>query len=173
MDVRVDVVHTLKVMHHYLALLCFIFLIPVYASNDIETKKTYIEDIFIWKMSDELKLTAQEEKKFSEIHKNLNKQKAELNKKIQDTTQQLSDNPILAKTLRKAIVEYNQLSLTEFDSMKKLLGAKRFTIYLQFKSELTNKVKSLLTGEKPSEKEKKEAPATPLPPPQVIIEKNE
>jgi hypothetical protein len=155
---------------------------PSFASSDVETKKTYIEDIFIWKMSDELKLSAQEEKSFTEIHKNLNKQKAELNKKIQEITvnqgqsvsfltkSQLETN---LKKLRKLITDYNQLSLNEFDSMKKLLGSIRFSAYLQIKSELNNKVKSMLTGEKPVEKDKKETSAVKLPPPQVIIEKNE
>jgi hypothetical protein len=54
--------------------------------------------------------------------------------------------------------------------MKKLLGLKKFAEYLQVKSELTSRVKSLLSGEKGNDKEKKEGNAK-LPPPQVIIEK--
>ncbi len=165
--------HNFKVMQNFLAYLCLIFAFPIYAANETETKKTYLEDIFIWKMSDELKLTAQEEIKFTEIHKNLNKQKAELNKKIQEATQQLSQKPNLIKSLRKWIVDYNQLSLNEFDSMKKLLGIDRFVSYLQIKSDLNTKVKSMLSGERPVEKEKKENAGTKLPPPEVIIEKNE
>ena len=49
-------------------------------TNEAELKKTYLEDIFIWKMSDELKLTAQEERQFTEINKMLNKKKSEINK---------------------------------------------------------------------------------------------
>jgi hypothetical protein len=76
-------------------LILFILLIsPVLsfaASSELETKKTYIEDIFIWRMSDELNLTASEEKKFTEIHKDLNKKKSDLNKEIQEITQSLSN----------------------------------------------------------------------------------
>jgi len=141
------------------------------ASSELETKKTYIEDIFIWRMSDELNLTASEEKKFTEIHKDLNKKKSDLNKEIQEITQSLSDtDEAKVKHLRKVIQSYNQISLDEFDSMKKLLGLKKFTQYLQVKSELTSRVKSLLSGEKTNDKEKKEGNAK-LPPPQVIIEK--
>ena len=141
------------------------------ASSELETKKTYIEDIFIWRMSDELKLSASEEKKFTEIHKDLNKKKSELNKEIQEITQSLSNpDESKVKQLRKVILSYNQISIQEFDSMKKLLGLKKFAEYLQIKSELTSRVKSLLSGEKTNDKEKKEGSAN-LPPPQVIIEK--
>lgn len=141
------------------------------ASSELETKKTYIEDIFIWRMSDELNLSAGEEKKFTEIHKDLNKKKSDLNKEIQEITQSLSNpDETKIKHLRKVIQSYNQISLEEFDSMKKLLGLKKFAEYLQVKSELTSRVKSLLSGEKTNDKEKKENNAK-LPPPQVIIEK--
>lgn len=171
------------------SLIFFIFTISSvlsFAASDSETKKSYIEDIFIWRMSDELKLTASEEKKFTAIHKELNKRKAELNKEIQETTQNLPQQPTEAQLgkLRQAIKNYNQISLDEFDLMKKLLGLKRFAAYLQIKSELTNKVKLLLSGagsdsnsgsgEKAGQdknpKDKKQQDAK-LPPPQVIIEK--
>lgn len=151
--------------------LSFISFVIFAASSDLETKKTYIEDIFIWRMSDELKLSAAEEKKFTEIHKDLNKKKSDLNKKIQEITQSLShpdDTKIMH--LRKVIQSYNQISIEEFDSMKRLLGLKKFAEYLQIKSELTSRVKSLLSGEKTNGKDKKEE-GLKLPPPQVIIEK--
>ena len=180
MDVRAVVMHTLMAMHFFILLL-FFHSGHALAASDAETKKTYIEDIFIWRMSDELKLTATEEKKFTEIHKSLNKKKAELNKAIQDQTQNLAElsrdsdkvTEGQLKSLRKNIKDYNQISIEEFDSMKKLLGIKRFANYLQIKSELTTKVKSLMTGEKPPEKDKNEVENVKLPPPQVIIEKNE
>ena len=62
-----------------------------HAASEVDERKTHIEDIFIWKMSDELKLTAVEEKQFTEISKRLNKKKFELNKKIQDLIQSLNE----------------------------------------------------------------------------------
>lgn len=154
--------------------LFFLLMAPILsfgASSELETKKTYIEDIFIWRMSDELNLSASDEKKFTEIHKDLNKKKSDLNKEIQEITQSLSNpNEAKVKHLRKVIQSYNQISIEEFDSMKKLLGIKKFAEYLQVKLELTSRVKSLLSGEKVNDKEKKEEGAK-LPPPQVIIEK--
>lgn len=155
-------------------MLLFILSFSVFAqaASEPEAKKTYIEDIFIWRMSDELKLTADEEKKFTTIHKDLNRRKSELNKDIQESTQTLSEpSESKVKQLRQAIKNYNQISLDEFDAMKKLLGLKRFASYLQIKSELTSKVKQLLSGEKNSEKDKKDGSNAQLPPPQVIIEK--
>lgn len=160
-------------MRNTLFIFFILFLSPrAYTVSDSETKKSYIEDIFIWRISDELKLTATEEKKFTAIHKSLNRQKADLNKEIQETTQALAQ-PTEAeiKKLRKHIKDYNQLSLKEFDLMRSLLGLNKFASYLQIKSELTNKVKSIMSGEKPIDKDKKDTAEGRLPPPQVIIEK--
>ena len=145
--------------------------------TDSEVKKTYLEDIFIWRMSDELKLSTHDERQFTDIQKNLNKKKSEINKQIQEMTLQIAAegknsakqlNATLAK-YRKLLTLYNQLSTNEFDAIKKLLGAKKFAQYLNIKSELNNKVKLLLVGDK----DKKESVPSNLPPPKIIIEKNE
>jgi hypothetical protein len=140
------------------------------SANDVEIKKTQLEDIFIWKMSDELKLSAKEEKNFTEVSKALNKQKAELNKKIQDAVIALNEKSAEAdlQKYRKLMADYNQLALKEFDSIKKLLGNDRFVNYIRIKSELTTKVKTILVGEKSQEKKE---PTVNLPPPKVIVEK--
>ncbi len=163
-------------MLKYLLLILLLSSTATAAPADTDVKKTYLEDIFIWRMSDELKLSAQDERKFTDIQKNLNTKKSDLNKKIQEVTQQISDESkaqskkteALLKQYRRLLVDYSQLSLSEFDSIKKLLGAKKFSEYLYIKNELNNKVKSLLVGDK----DKKENPAPQLPPPQIIIEKN-
>lgn len=150
----------------YLSLL--FFSISAYSfNNEVEIKKTYLEDIFIWKMSDELKLTVNEEKQFTEINKSLNKKKAEINKKIQHSIQSLNedDSERALANYKKLIHEYNQLSINEFESIKKLLGRRKFINYLKIKSELTTKVKSFLIGEKSADRDEKK-----LPPPKVIIE---
>lgn len=138
-----------------------------------EARKTHLEDIFIWKMSDELKLTAKEEKAFTEILKKLNKEKSELNKKIQAIADQLNDNTPEAtlKTYKKLIQDYNQCAIKEFEAVQNLLGNKKFVQYLKVKNELSNKMKSILIGEKVQEK--RETASKPLPKPKVIIEKSE
>lgn len=152
-------------------LILFFYSTNTYSANsETEAKKTHLEDIFIWKMSDELKLTAQEEKQFTEINKSLNKKKSEINKKIQDYIQNLKENDSDAslKNYKKLIQEYNQITISEFDLIRKLLGTKKFISYLKIKNELTTKVKSILVGEKNNEKDEKKSKQ--LPPPKVIVE---
>lgn len=149
-------------------LLIFSYTISYAAPAESDERKSHLEDIFIWKMSDELKLTTKEEKKFTEIHKALNKKKADLNREIQDSIQRLNDNSTEAelKKYRRLIQDYNQISLAEFDSIKTLLGDKKFVSYLKIKNELTSKVKSILIGDRTAEKKETKK----LPAPKVIIE---
>ena len=139
-------------------------------NNEAEIKKTHLEDIFIWKMSDELKLTAQEERQFTDINKQLNRKKSEINRKIQSSIQNLSevDSDAALKKHKKLIQEYNDISVSEFESLKKLLGTKKFISYLKLKNELNSKVKSILIGEKSAERDERKSKV--LPPPKVIVE---
>jgi predicted transcriptional regulator len=141
--------------------------------NATEARKTHLEDIFIWKMSDELKLSAKEEKSFTEILKKLNKEKSELNKKIQMMADDLNENTSEAtlKTYKKLIQDYNNCALKEFEAIQKLLGNKKFVQYLKVKNELSNKMKSILIGEKIADK--RETASKPLPKPKVIVEKGD
>ncbi|MEQ1723966.1 MAG: hypothetical protein ABL930_12380, partial [Pseudobdellovibrio sp.] len=76
------------------------------------------------------------------------------------------------KAYKKLIQDYNQLTLTEFESIKQLLGTKKFISYLKIKNELATKIKSILIGDKLADN-KRDANAKPLPPPKIIIEKSE
>lgn len=168
-------------MHSILLLiLSALFITPAHGQKD--SRKSYLEDIFIWKMTDELKLSVAEEKKFSSIQKDLNKRKVELNKDIQTSIESLTQNPKesdiqLNKMLNQHgtfLKKYSTLGLEEFIQMRQLLGTKRTVEYLRIKSELNNKMKSLLAGEsevKKSPDGSNQDSVTPLPPPQVIIEK--
>jgi len=137
-------------------------------------KKNQLEELFIWKLSDELRLGPAEEKKFAELVRGLNQKKLSGSQKIEEKTKALSsaktdkDRESSLRALRKAHQDYNQLSVTELDEMKKLLGLERLVSYLEIKQELTAKVKSLLIQKDPNKEtsEKKE-----LPPPQIIEEK--
>ena len=163
-----------------LYLLAFFFLLPLRAEN--ESQKTYLEDIFIWKMTDELKLSVPEEKKFSSIQKNLNKQKLELNKALQDSVALLMQNQ--KQTVVKLnqqlnqhasyLEKYSRLASEELKEMRQLLGPRRLIEYLRIKSEINNKMKSLLAGEsefKNSSESKASEKTSSLPPPKIIIEK--
>lgn len=136
-------------------------------------KKNSVEDIFIWKVSDELKLSAAEEKKFADIHRDLNKQKLQFATQLQKLSFQSKENPQLPqsqasniiKNYKNTLIAYNDLSLQELDKMKALLGDKKFLDYLAIKQDINLKLKSLVLGEEPKAKPAK------LPPPQIIEEK--
>ena len=152
------------------------FSIETFAQTD--SRKSYLEDIFIWKMTDELKLSIPEEKKFGEIQKNLNKRKLDLNKSIQNSIATLADLKnksafqINAKLNqhRELLKKYNHVALEEFEAMLKILGPIKFVEYLRIKNDLTNKMKSLLAGEDEKKNLKEEKSFSVLPPPKVIIE---
>jgi hypothetical protein len=137
-----------------------------------ETRKSYLEDMFIWKMSDELKLTAKEEKLFTETLKKLNKEKSELNKKILVRTDSLHEKSTSEdlRQLNKLLVDYNRYGLREFEAVQNLLGNQKFIQYLKIKNELSLKMKSILIGERSGEK-KEDKSSKSLPKPKVTVQK--
>lgn len=145
--------------------------------KSLGTKKNSVEDLFIWKVSDELKLSAQEEKKFSEIHRNLNKRKSELSLALEKLSFERQKNASLTKaqinqtlkSYKSTLIEYNKLSVTEFEQMKKLLGESKFLDYLALKQDITAKLKLLVLGS--DKKSESSSESKTLPPPQVIEEK--
>lgn len=156
-------------------LIPILFCLPLHAQSAAAptVKKNSVEDIFIWKVSDELKLSATEEKKFADIHRDLNKQKMQLATQLQMLSFQSKENPQLPqsqaahiiKNYKKTLIAYNNLSLQELEKMKALLGDKKFLDYLAIKQDINLKLKSLVLGD-----ESKAKPAK-LPPPQIIEEK--
>ena len=133
-----------------------------------KSKSNKMEELFIWKISDELKLSTSEEKKFADLFKDLNKKKADLLRQQDEIINQLSKASVkaqkdLLKSYRRLLEDQNKLSTSEFDSMKKQLGDERLGKYFVVKRDLTNKVKLLLT-------DKSEKKDSQLPPPKVIEE---
>lgn len=133
------------------------------------TGNNKIEELFIWKISDELKLSTKEEKSFADLFRDLNRKKSNLAHLQDETLTKLSvstkekDRTAGLSDYRKQILEYDKIQLREFDDMKKILGPERLSKYLSVKRDLTNKVKSLLT-------EKTEKKDSELPVPKVIEE---
>ncbi|WP_295901174.1 hypothetical protein [uncultured Bdellovibrio sp.] len=135
-------------------------------------KRNQLEELLIWKMSDELKLTPVEEKKFTDIVQGLNKKKSELNQSLQASIEKMSKaDTAKAKEeelghYRKALQNYGRLSEEEFDKLKPLLGAQRMVQYLQIKQDLTNRIKTMLANP-----ETQKGPKPSLPQPKLIEEK--
>lgn len=152
-------------------LITFILAFSFVFADEGTAKKTQLEELFIWKLSDELKLGPSEEKKFADLVRSLNQKKLEGTLKIEQITKEFltaksdKEKEAILKNLKQVYRNYNSLSLSELDEMKRLLGIQRLATYLEVKQELTAKVKSLLIQRK-DEPQKKY-----LPPPKIIEEK--
>nr|BFD58522.1 hypothetical protein CKG001_06290 [Bdellovibrio sp. CKG001] len=135
-------------------------------------KRNQLEELLIWKLSDELKLNTAEEKKFSDIVREINKKKAQFNQELQVSVERMN-KAATAKakeeeltSYRKSLQSYGRMSEEEFDKLKTLLGPERMVQYLQIKQDLTNRIKTMLTNPEGNPKATK-----PLPAPKLIEEK--
>ncbi len=139
------------------------------ATEKMTQNRNKIEELFIWKISDELKLSIKEEKKFSDLFRDLNQKKMSLGQQQDEMISLMAiktndkERLKFLNQYRLQLVEYSKIQIREFDELKKILGPERFAKYLNVKRELTNKVKILLT-------EKSEKKNSDLPPPKVIEE---
>lgn len=134
-------------------------------------KKNQLEELFIWKMSDELKLSAVEEKKFTDTVRELNTKKATLN---QDMTSSLDKIAKLKETkekeaeltkYRKTLQNYGRIAEEEYDRLKPMLGTDRMAQYLLLKQDLLNRIRTMILNPTATKDSK------PLPVPKVIEEK--
>ncbi len=109
-----------------------------------------IEDLFIWKISEELKLSVKEEKSVSELISQLNQRKSLANEKIDGIIQKLAavesekEQRKYLKEYRTALVDYNKISTDEVDKVQKLLSSEKTAKYFVLKSDLSKKIRNLL-----------------------------
>lgn len=136
--------------------------VPVQAANRLE-------ELILWKVSDELRLSPAEEKSFNQIWHDLNEKKATLSKELEFASQDLgkaADEKSRAaafRRLQKTQAALGQLPVQELERLKPVLGLQRLGRYLEVKQDLANKVKTLLS-------EKSEKKAKDLPPPRILEE---
>lgn len=152
--------------HSLLIIILILFSFQAFA----EDKKNQLEELFIWKTSDELKLSAAEEKKFTDLVKSLNKKKSELNQSLHDSVDKIAGAKTKEKEAelakyRKDLGAYNKISEEEFDKLKVILGTERLAQYLKLKQDLTGRIKTMLANP-----EGAKAPEKKLPAPKVTIE---
>ena len=151
--------------------LSLLFILSLEMSAQAETKNK-LEELFIWKVSDELKLSIPEEKKFTTLLRGLSAKKEKLNADIQGNLQQLGEDKT-SKEKEKHLTEqkrllraYNELSLDEAEQIQKILGVDRAARYFIIKNELTNKLKLMLS---PAENQ----PTEKLAPPKILEDKDD
>ncbi|MEN0057522.1 MAG: hypothetical protein AAGB31_01705, partial [Bdellovibrio sp.] len=141
-----------------------IFILIGSSSIKAAEKRNQLEELLIWKMSDELKLGSSEEKKFTDIVKSLNEKKAELNQALQASVEKMgsltttkSKEEELTR-YRKVLQNYSRLNEEEYDRLKPLLGTEKMTQYLVIKQDLTNRIKNMLANPDSGTKNNKALP---------------
>jgi hypothetical protein len=141
-----------------------------------------IEELFIWKVSEELKLPPAQELKFTEVIRSLGVRKRNATEAMAEVTRKLDaakDKSEAERSLKKyheALREFQAVQLAEYDNLKGLLGAEKLARYLVVKSELNEKLKTLLsnptsTAATPPPKATPPGAATPLSTPSFFEEK--
>ncbi len=128
-----------------------------------------VEELFIWKISDELKLTVPEEKNLSDLLRGLNQRRVKINEDLQATLKKMStatqskDREKILIEHRRLLKSYSDLSIEEADRIQKMLGNDKAVQYFVLKNDLTNRLKTMLAS---PEKKSTE----PMAPPKVIEE---
>lgn len=158
----------LSTLRNFVAFLLFPVLLQAAES------RSRVEELFLWKISDEMKLSVPEEKSFSELIRGLNQKKATANGKIQGVLLKLSkstsrkEKEKLLAEHRRLLKEYNGYSLDEVDGIQKLFGTDKSAQYFVLKNDLTVRLKNLLAiPEKPTSP----SAADKMAPPQVVEQK--
>lgn len=138
-----------------------------------EKDRARLEQLFIWKASEELKLPAEQEQKFTETLHDLSARKKKASEKLDVATRGLAaaktkaDADRAISLYRDSLKEYQAVQTAELDRLKPLLGSEKLARYLVVKSELNEKLKALISGAKiPTS-----ASPAPLATPKIIEEK--
>ncbi len=120
----------------------------------VERERRRLEELFIWKMSEELKLSVETETPFAEAIRALNREKSVVNQELARALQEIEkanspkDREVALKKYEKAWRQYGELPIKEINRMRPILGAEKLGQYLVGKSLMAEKLKSLSTSGK-------------------------
>lgn len=149
--------------------LVFIF----YSSHVFSQSAQRLEDLFIWKVSDELKLSTIEEEEFASQLRALNNKRKKLNEEIEILLKEMGQVSLapkeaaLLKKLRdyeRKIKQYSDTQIEEIRQVEKVLGARRASNYFSLKNDLVFKIRQSLSPQPRS------ISAPKLAPPKVVVE---
>lgn len=135
-----------------------------------EKMRQRLEQLFVWRVSDRLQLSTQEENRFSGEFKKLSDEKMKLSQDLDSLLDQMEaakdDKKKSSDLLREygvTLKKYTQSQNKELEVMEHLLGPRKMVQYVLLKREMTQKFKDVLTQSSGSGPVLKE--------PQVIQEK--
>lgn len=166
-------------------ILCSSFSGLVAVSAQGADNRAKLEEMYIWKISEELKLTSQEDREFAKVVKQINSARAqandslkahlnsaneELRKNQSGFSAQKSDKWL--KEYKRLLTQYGKLSTDEIDKIRKVLGQDRAVRYFALKSEMVERFKNLLTPQaQGGEKADGDPPSVIKTQPKIIEEK--
>lgn len=111
-----------------------------------------LEELFIWKASEELRLQPEQESKFADTIRDLNARRRKATDALETTIAALANVKSKAESEKLIAIYRNQLrdvhavQLAEFDQVKKVIGPEKLAKYLVVKNNLTDKLKSLISS---------------------------
>lgn len=150
--IRQNFIATLKVSFFIYCLFVGFYEVKAQTTSNPDKAKQRLEELFMWKVSDSLELSAEQESKFTQAFKELNEKKSKSGDKLDKTLVQIekaSTNAEIKSHLaayQKELKTYNQISIEEIEVMKKILGEKKLAQYLVLKRDLNQKLKNLLSS---------------------------
>lgn len=115
-------------------------------------ERSRLEELFIWKTSEELKLAPAVEVKFTETIHSLNSRRREANAKMDAALASLAQAKTKAdaeKALnahRAALREVQAVQSAEIDKLRPLIGPEKLAQYIVVKSSILEKLKSMLAA---------------------------
>lgn len=115
-------------------------------------ERARLEELFIWKTSEELKLTPADEQKFTSAIHDLNKRRRDANAKLDAALATLAAAKTKAeaeKALvahRAALRETQAVQTAELDRLRPLLGSEKLAKYIVAKSSILEKLKTMLAA---------------------------
>lgn len=149
----------------------FLLVFSVSILAEASNPKNKLEELLIWKMSDELKLNAIQEQEFAGVIRTLNSSKATFTKDLQkslETMAKVKEGKAKEKELENyslILKKINQLNEDEIKDMKRILGVEKLVEYLLLKQDIAARIKSSLTVSPEPAKVKE------LPSPKIIEQK--
>ena len=120
----------------------------------VERERRRLEELFIWKMSEELKLSVETETPFAEAIRALNREKSNVNQELSRTLQAIEkakspkEREAAFRSYETAWRQYGELPLKEISRMRPILGSEKLGQYLVGKSLMAEKLKALSTSGK-------------------------
>lgn len=146
------------------SILLFIsFVSPIGEAGDDKDRRR-MEDLFIWKISEELDLSVNDEKWLTATLKSLGQEKTDLQRQLDGLAQSLKKQPEKFSEYKSIQKKLQTLQVNELNQIEKKLGPKKAALYIYYRSELYKRVMQIIETPEATKS------AKPLPPPKVIEE---